>query len=216
MPCLAIRCRATRQRVCIILSLSTRLIMDWKWSHATNSLEKVAKAASEKSISAVECDIVLGTATERGVDVPGIPILAHPPYVQSDISFKTLIVQLTREGANGQKVLMKHLKLDFKEIGAVEPSLELLQLSNIANPLGKVIFLNADILPGPGRRDDKIRPVSADRFLSCSLNHIHSQKVRWRRGKFCMASYQPAPTTHHCSFQLSEIFRIRMFCILSP
>jgi hypothetical protein len=152
--------------------------MEWKWSHATNSLGKVVQAANDPNISAVECDVMLGTAIEDGTYFPETPILAHPPNVQSDISVATLILLLSKKNNDGQRVLKKHLKLDFKEIGAVEPSLELLHLCNDTNPRGKEIFLNADILPGPGKRDDETLPVSADLFVSCCLNHIHCRKVR--------------------------------------
>jgi Uncharacterized conserved protein (DUF2181) len=152
--------------------------MSWKWSHATNSLQKVTQAVEDFTISAIESDVIVGTAIEYGKNYPETPILAHPPNTQSDISVATLIFLLGKKEKGGQITLRKHLKLDFKETGAVGPSLELLKLSNITNPLGKRIYLNADILPGPGKRDDNFVPVSVDTFMSCCMNHIHSRKVR--------------------------------------
>ena len=152
--------------------------MSWRWSHATNSLHKVTQAVEDSSISAVESDVILGAAIEHGKTSRETPILAHPPNTQSDISVATLILLLGKKEKEGQTSLKKHLKLDFKETRAVGPSLELLKLANITNPLGKHIFLNADILPGPGKRDDKLLPVSVDTFMSCCMNHIQSRKVR--------------------------------------
>jgi hypothetical protein len=151
--------------------------MSWKWSHATNSLHKVIQAVEDSNISAVESDVLLGTAIEHGNTSHETPILAHPPDIQSDISVATLILLIGKKEKEGQITLRKHLKLDFKETRAVGPSLELLKLANITNPLGKQIYLNADILPGPGKRDDKLLPVSLDTFMSCCMNHIQSRKV---------------------------------------
>lgn len=152
--------------------------MDWKWSHATNSHDEVVEASNDPNISAVECDILLGVANEEDTSFYNTPILAHPPNKQSDISFASLLLQLARKEQNGDRVLRKHLKFDFKEIDAVEPSLDRLQLTKITNPLKKTIFLNADILPGPGKREKEKLPVPPDSFLSICMDHIRSQKVR--------------------------------------
>lgn len=150
--------------------------MSMKWSHATNSLEKVVNAVQDPSITAVECDVMLGVALEGGKTFHDTPILAHPPNTESDISVASLLLRITQEGTNQEKILTKHLKLDFKDIKAVEPTLKLLQTSNISSPHEKSIFLNADILVGPGRRGDV--PVPPDDFLQKCLEHIVSCRDR--------------------------------------
>ena len=66
-------------------------------------------------------------------------------------------------------------KLDFKEIEAVKPSLDLVQMSELSNAFGKTLVLNADILPGPGSR--KCHSVPPDIFLETCFAFIHSYKV---------------------------------------
>lgn len=148
--------------------------MTLTWSHATNSLQRINEAFDDPGITAVECDVMLGVANEGGTKVYETPILAHPPHRESDISVATLLIRATKED-EGRRLIQKHLKLDFKEIEALEPSLELLEKSKLSNPLGKLIFLNADILPGPGRRNDT--PVPPNIFLEKCLSHIRSCKV---------------------------------------
>jgi hypothetical protein len=152
-----------------------------KWSHATNSLEAITLAAEDPSITAVECDVMLGVANEGGTHFYETPILAHPPHRESDTSVATLLLRMTQKQEQGGQVLKKHLKLDFKEINAVEPSLELLKMANLSNSLGKTIFLNADVLVGPGSRKDI--PVPPSSFLESCLNHIQSSKVSQHGGQ---------------------------------
>ena len=152
--------------------------MDWRWSHATNSRREVVGVANDPNISAVECDILMGVANEEIKSFYDTPILAHPPNTQSDISVASFFLQLAKKDGDGRNVLRKHIKLDFKELRAVEPSLDLFRLSKISNPLGKMVFLNADVLPGPGKREEESLPVPAGPFLSTCLNYIRSAKVR--------------------------------------
>lgn len=149
--------------------------MSMKWSHATNSLEKVVNAVQDPSITAVECDVILGDAHEGGKTFHDTPILSHPPNTKSNISVASLLHRITHEGASRERILTKNLKIDFKDIRAVEPTLKLLEASNISNPDGKCIYLNADIFVGPGRRGDV--PVPADDFLQKCLEHIFSCRV---------------------------------------
>jgi len=148
--------------------------MTLTWSHATNSSERVKTAVDDPRITAIECDVMLGVANEGGTKFYETPILAHPPHRESDISVATLLIRATKKD-NGVRVIQKHLKLDFKEIEALKPTLEILEMSKLANPLGKTIFLNADVLPGPGRREDPhVPPIE---FLETCLAHIRSYKV---------------------------------------
>ncbi|XP_039552284.1 protein FAM151B isoform X3 [Passer montanus] len=80
----------------------------------------------------VEVDVVL-----RGGD--GEPILAHPPDTDSDITLQEWLAQM---GSTS-----KGIKLDFKSLAAVGPSLEL--LGQAGQGLDAPVWLNGDILPGP-------------------------------------------------------------------
>ncbi|NXE42194.1 F151B protein, partial [Ptilorrhoa leucosticta] len=80
------------------------------------------------------------------------PILAHPPDTDSDITLQEWLAEMV--GTN------KGIKLDFKSLGAVAPSLEL--LGRLGRPLDRPVWLNGDILAGPrGSR----APLDARAFL---------------------------------------------------
>lgn len=145
------------------------------WSHATNSLESMTKALNDPKITAIECDVMMGTTEDGGTNICRKPILSHPPNRKSDICIAALMRLAVDRDDNGTKSLLKHLKLDFKEIEAVKPSLDLLQMSELSNAFGKTLVLNADILPGPGSR--KCHSVPPDIFLETCFAFIHSYKV---------------------------------------
>jgi hypothetical protein len=106
-----------------------------------------------------------------------VPILSHPPSRRSDLTLSHFLSLVTSIGSDGSFILQKHIKLDFKEISALAPSLNLISDLHLTNPLSKTIFLNADILPGPGRRWKKhIDPAP---FIETSLSHIWSDKVEF-------------------------------------
>lgn len=182
-----------------------------KWSHAANSLEKISNSAEDRSITAVECDVMLGVANESGTQFYETPILAHPPHRESDISVATLLLRMTKvQDQRGGRILKKHLKLDFKEISAVEPSLELLKTAKLSNDLGKTIFLNADVLVGPGRRNDPPVPPSA--FLNSCLKHIRSSKV----SQLLQKRLVPLGHCKSISAVVSPNNRIRTYSTLFP
>ncbi|NXB15729.1 F151B protein, partial [Rhagologus leucostigma] len=80
------------------------------------------------------------------------PILAHPPDTDSDITLQEWLAEMVSTN--------KGIKLDFKSLGAVGPSLEL--LARLGQPPGGPVWLNGDILPGPrGSR----APLDARSFL---------------------------------------------------
>ncbi|NXL96249.1 F151B protein, partial [Alectura lathami] len=68
------------------------------------------------------------------------PVMAHPPETDSDITLQEWLGEIVNTD--------KGIKLDFKSLGAVQPSLELLQV--VAQCLRRPVWINADILPGPG------------------------------------------------------------------
>ena len=103
----------------------------------------------------IEADVSIG----RG----GEPVMAHPPDTDSDLSLKQfldIVIQETERGAR------KGVKLDFKAIEIVEPSLQIVKA--VESKLNFPIWLNADIIAGPGGG----APVDADQFLALCSDYI--------------------------------------------
>ncbi|XP_040512349.1 protein FAM151B isoform X1 [Gallus gallus] len=105
-----------------------------RWWHAANSRRR-AREAARSAVHMVEADVLLRGG--RGGD--GDPIMAHPPETDSDITLQEWLEEMA--GTD------KGIKLDFKSLDAVRPSLELLQL--VKPCLERPVWLNADVLPGP-------------------------------------------------------------------
>lgn len=116
------------------------------WSHAVNSRSRLAEALSGPT-HMIEADIIM-----RGHD-PKEPIMAHPPDTDSDITL--------REWLEEVKAHSKGIKLDFKSLEAVSPSLVLLE-EVLAEP-SIPVWINADILSGSR---GQARPVEPQGFLS--------------------------------------------------
>ncbi|NXL06190.1 F151B protein, partial [Mesembrinibis cayennensis] len=67
------------------------------------------------------------------------PIMAHPPETDSDNTLQEWLEEIVNTD--------KGIKLDFKSLEAVRPSLELLE--HVKQRLRRPVWINADILPGP-------------------------------------------------------------------
>ena len=140
------------------------------WSHATNSHQvrganvvtcdyKHCVQALQEAIAGdtmmIEADVSIGPGGE--------PIMAHPPAIDSDLSlqqFLDIVIAETEAGAR------KGIKLDFKAIEIVEPSLKMVKL--VESKLNFPVWLNADIIVGPGGGP----PVDAEKFLSLCTQYI--------------------------------------------
>uniref|UniRef100_A0A3Q3MFF3 Family with sequence similarity 151 member B n=1 Tax=Mastacembelus armatus TaxID=205130 RepID=A0A3Q3MFF3_9TELE len=116
-----------------------------RWSHAVNSRSRLTEALAGPT-HMIEADIISGHDSKE-------PIMAHPPDTDSDITLK--------EWLEGVKEHNKGIKLDFKSMEAVSPSVILLNevLTDSRHP----VWLNADILSGPG---GQVRPLEPQAFLS--------------------------------------------------
>ncbi|XP_021055564.1 protein FAM151A [Mus pahari] len=109
------------------------------WYHAANS-KKAMTAALNSDVMVLEADVTVegfNTANETKV-----PIMAHPPAIYSD---NTLQEWLEAVLASSQK----GIKLDFKSLKAVGPSLDLLRQLTEAGRIRRPVWINADILRGP-------------------------------------------------------------------
>jgi hypothetical protein len=115
----------------------------------------------------LEADIVMGT--KFGSDEI-LPIMAHPPESTSDLSFADFLTSALK--ANNELGQKKGIKLDFKEIGAVEPVLKLLEHHEVAEELEFPVWLNADVLQGP--LNSKKEPIDAKKFLNLTKTYLES------------------------------------------
>ncbi|XP_037683069.1 protein FAM151A [Choloepus didactylus] len=109
------------------------------WCHGVNSREKV-EAALRTDVMVFEADVnVEGiyTANETGV-----PIMAHPPDIYSDITLQQWLEAVLSSSQKG-------IKLDFKSIKAVGPSLDILRQLTEEGRVRRPVWINADILNGP-------------------------------------------------------------------
>ncbi|NWR95095.1 F151B protein, partial [Furnarius figulus] len=68
------------------------------------------------------------------------PIMAHPPDTDSDITLQEWLALMVSAD--------KGIKLDFKSMEALGPSLEL--LGQVEPQLRRPVWINADVLAGPG------------------------------------------------------------------
>ncbi|XP_015173504.1 PREDICTED: protein FAM151B isoform X2 [Polistes dominula] len=131
------------------------------WAHAVNSKENLAKALTAKNIMMLEADVVLGYLTTNSTNTNitnSIPIMAHPPETESDLSLEEFLMVVLNDGSKG-------IKLDFKSIEAFDGSKSI--LANKRKEFTVPLFLNADILPGPV--DAKTLPVNSTLFLESAM-----------------------------------------------
>ncbi|XP_070774981.1 protein FAM151A [Enoplosus armatus] len=123
------------------------------WFHRANAKEEMNKALAS-DVMILESDVTLegyGTPNQKP-----IPIMAHPPHIYSDNTLDQWLdaVLASRKG----------VKLDFKSLASVGPSLDLLRQKNDSRGINRPVWLNADILPGPNV-PDFLPPVNGTRFL---------------------------------------------------
>ncbi|XP_065349807.1 protein FAM151B isoform X1 [Cloeon dipterum] len=142
------------------------------WSHATNSLVKLQDAINDPGLMMLEADVLLGVLTGGGPET--IPIMAHPPNTESDLSLQNFLDQVILANANG---IRKGIKLDFKSLEVVPIALGM--LGALSNQMGFPAWLNADIQQGPVNSTKN--PIDSNQFLTeCKLNFPESTlSVGW-------------------------------------
>ncbi|GFT28320.1 protein FAM151A [Nephila pilipes] len=123
------------------------------WSHAVNSRAELERELNGPT-NFLEADVSLGLLTGNEFGTM-IPIMAHPPDTFSDISLEMWIDTVINRNTG------KGIKLDFKSVNAVEPSLTILQKHS--EKMNSSLWLNADILYGPIHASNV--PVKSDLFL---------------------------------------------------
>ena len=174
-------------RLCLLVLLSTEApaakarcrrprLSSLVWSHATNSRAKLDAALSDPAITAIEADIMMGCCDDddeqNAIGDDEMAIMSHPPFSHSDLSAEQFLVSIFQDTT--QQGMERHIKLDFKEMKAVEPVLTLLATHHTKDILEfrPTIYLNADILEGPGVRGPDAVTVRTGEFLSTCLKHI--------------------------------------------
>lgn len=119
----------------------------------------------------LEADVLM-----RNNIVNGTPVMAHPPNVDSNLTSHSFLTQTTKS--------TKGIKLDFKTIEVVEPSLKMVQNVTFGQEVKTPIWLNADILPGPCY-DKVCVPVDHVKFLSLCKSYFPNGtlSISWTTGK---------------------------------
>ncbi|KAI4894703.1 hypothetical protein NFI96_021144 [Prochilodus magdalenae] len=107
------------------------------WYHAANSKAEMNKAL-ESEVMILEADV--NVEGHNTVNETNLPIMAHPPDIYSDNTLEEWLDAVLKS--------KKGIKLDFKSLQAVEPSLDLLRAKNQTG-INRPVWVNADILPGP-------------------------------------------------------------------
>ncbi|XP_075792143.1 protein FAM151A isoform X1 [Pelodiscus sinensis] len=124
------------------------------WYHSANQKSELEDAL-KSGMMVLEADVNLeGLNTPNETDKP---IMAHPPAIYSDNSFQEWLDAVLNSSSRG-------IKLDFKSIKAVGPSLDILLKKSSEVKINRPLWLNADILMGPNVPINTA--VNASLFLS--------------------------------------------------
>uniref|UniRef100_A0A4X2KBU1 Protein FAM151A n=1 Tax=Vombatus ursinus TaxID=29139 RepID=A0A4X2KBU1_VOMUR len=134
------------------------------WYHAANSRSEM-EAALSSDVMVLEADVnVEGLNTDNET---GVPIMAHPPAIYSNNTLEHwLEAVLTRS--------IKGIKLDFKSIQAVGPSLDLLRKQTEDGKVQRPVWINADILNGPNVFLSLVQEKYPDATLSVGWTTLYS------------------------------------------
>ncbi len=105
-------------------SLKTHLKVSWNFEYVHQMFFFIEYIGS---LTFIEADILIGTSSPS-------PIMAHPPHKTSDLTFSEFLKAL--------KSTSKGLKLDFKDINALQPCLNELeaQKDNVSLPKSSLIL----------------------------------------------------------------------------
>ena len=125
------------------------------WHHAVNDQSKLNQTVKDlddgnknTKIQGIEADIIYSSIQKCSV-------MGHPPSIDGDLTLALFLQQLHNIKFQHQQYSIHTcpiLKLDFKSMDALQSSLSDVQeyLSNLPSSLHKRVWINADILPGPG------------------------------------------------------------------
>lgn len=116
------------------------------WKHGVNTRETLAASLSSPHYTCIECDV--------GFDAYArVPVMQHAPIVYSGWGARFGLrkwIHTVDASAWLNHSSPKVIKFDFKHIDCVGPSIQLISKSNLYASPHVSIWLNADVLPGPG------------------------------------------------------------------
>lgn len=120
------------------------------WAQACCCVAVLEAALSDDSITAIKVDIVMGTLKGKSREGEELAIAAHPPVRTSDLSIEALLKRCLQDRK-------RHIKLDFKELAALQACLPMVaKMKEALAATRQAIWINADILPGPGCRNKEV------------------------------------------------------------
>ena len=147
------------------------LLINYNWHHAVNDQSKLNQVLEKKSVTdnngadgrttattdaieAIEADIIFSEVKSQAV-------MGHPPLRDSDLTLASFLHQLSQakfqqhcssSTNNPAETEFPVLKLDFKSMTALKSSLPDIDnyLDNFPSCLRRRVWINADVLPGPG------------------------------------------------------------------
>ena len=153
---------APRPRLAFALSSAQR------WTHSCCSKASLSAALADEGVTAIETDLLWSASMSAVVH-------AHPPATESDLPFDVFLDRVTASDAPP-----KHVKLDFKVPAIVAPcvaSIDKYYAAALAER-ATALWLNADVLPGPGAKDSA--PFDADAFVrSCARIRGATLSLGW-------------------------------------
>ncbi|XP_066548209.1 protein FAM151A [Amia ocellicauda] len=123
------------------------------WYHSANKKHEMEQALQSDAM-VLEADVNLegyNTANQTS-----IPVMAHPPAIYSDNTLQQWLEAVLKS--------KKGIKLDFKSLEAVGPSLDILINQVSKSGKNRPVWLNADILHGPNV-PGLVPVVNATRFV---------------------------------------------------
>lgn len=120
------------------------------WAHACCSVAALEAALSDDSVTAVTADILMGTLKGKRGEGEELAIAAQPPARTSDLSIEALLKRCLQDRK-------RHIKLNFKEMAALQACLPVVaKMREALAATRQAIWVNADILPGPGCRNKAV------------------------------------------------------------
>ena len=148
------------------------LLINYNWHHAVNDQSKLNRVLTflqdddgdgnignhntKGLIEAIEADIIYSDAKSQAV-------MGHPPSIDGNLTLASFLQQLQHvKFQHNHDITNRHecpvLKLDFKSIDALQCSLMDVQnyLFNLPSYLHQRVWINADILSGPGENADDV------------------------------------------------------------
>lgn len=131
-----------------------------QWKHGVNTLETLSASLSSLYYTCIESDVGLDAYTR-------VPVMQHAPIVylrwDKPLGLREWI-HTVEASAWFNHSSPKVIKFDFKHIDCVGPSIQLISKSHLYASPHVSIWLNADVLPGPGTVFS--RSLDAHKFLT--------------------------------------------------